>query len=152
MPGKTVVLTFNHEPPDTIFIGYLAFKTSSYVPLPLRCYRCQELNHTTAACISKTIKCSHCSGPHQYSECPSKATYTTPVCSNCGGGHNATFRQCPTWFIFSFLHSYIATHFPVPVPVLVYLKANYKALNCTEKGLPTKHSHTHSSFLLYKYS
>ena len=43
IPTMTVMLAYNHEDqvPDKVNLRWLKFKTRPYIPLVIRCYRCQ---------------------------------------------------------------------------------------------------------------
>ncbi|GFO14939.1 RNA-directed DNA polymerase from mobile element jockey [Plakobranchus ocellatus] len=47
----TVVLTFDSpKPPSRIRAGYLTLDVRPYVPLPMRCYKCQRYGHGKDRC------------------------------------------------------------------------------------------------------
>lgn len=90
-----VILSYPDVIPNSVNIGYLHFKTSMYIPRPIRCNRCQRFGHPTHACKTMSIKCSYCSGKHSYEQCTTKENNLPPHCSNCGANHSAAFNKCP---------------------------------------------------------
>lgn len=92
-----VILSYADEEliPHSVKIGYLNFKTSLYIPRPIRCNKCQRFGHPTSACKSASNKCSYCAGAHTYDQCTTKRNNLPPHCSNCGAEHSAAFNRCP---------------------------------------------------------
>lgn len=94
--GTTVVLTYNCTPPDTVSIFYTLYKTTTYIPNPIRCNNCQKFGHTTKTCKTQNPTCSYCAQSHNYSACPHAQTRDQPPkCANCNGEHSAAYTQCP---------------------------------------------------------
>ena len=60
---------------------------------PLRCYKCQQMNHIASGCTGPR-RCLLCAGPHDKSECPGSGG-SKHLCANCGGPHSASARECP---------------------------------------------------------
>ena len=57
---NTVVLTFaSPHPPKHITAGYLRVPVKSYIPNPLRCFKCQKYGHSSKACKNAAI-CEKC--------------------------------------------------------------------------------------------
>jgi len=71
-------------------------KTRTYIPLVVRCYKCQKYGHIAVNCRKETPTCPVCSGPHSFAECQTKDDKT---CANCGGAHSASFRDCPRYIL-----------------------------------------------------
>ena len=93
------VLSFScsiEEIPSRVQIGYLTFKTKTYIPLVTRCYKCQKYGHISSNCRKEQNTCPACAGPHSYEECQ---TRDSKKCANCGGAHSASFRECPKYVI-----------------------------------------------------
>ena len=87
----SILLTFDEAKlPDKVFIGYMSFGVRVYVPPPLRCFKCQKYGHIAAVCKGK-LRCSKCSGEHEYGKCEENAKLK---CSNCGGEHSSAYRGC----------------------------------------------------------
>jgi PAX-interacting protein 1 len=56
-----------------------------------QCYRCQKFGHSSKYCHMPQ-KCVRCSGTHLSLECERQTNKVR--CSNCGGEHVASYRQC----------------------------------------------------------
>ena len=93
VPTDNVVLTFdaNELPPAVAVV--------TYVPNPMRCFRCQRFGHTKTHCKNRPI-CAKCaSTEHQESDCIA----STPRCSNCVQAkrphvnHASYDRSCPSY-------------------------------------------------------
>ena len=96
-PTTALVLSYNcsiEEIPSRVQIGYLTFKTRTYIPLVTRCYKCQKYGHIAANCRKEKHTCPVCAGPHSYEECHTK---DSKKCANCGGAHSVSFRECPKY-------------------------------------------------------
>jgi hypothetical protein len=62
-----------------------------YASLPMRCYKCQLLGHTSSKCRRDEVTCARCGKDGH-----SSATCANPVyCVNCGLGHAASSNDCP---------------------------------------------------------
>ena len=72
-----------------VTIGYMTFKTSLYIPRPLRCYKCNRFGHVASKCKNKD-RCSQCGGDHPRSSC----NQSVKKCVSCGGNHSAADRTC----------------------------------------------------------
>lgn len=92
-PSRTYIMTFNTPVlPSAIKVGYMRLKVDTYIPNPLRCFKCQEYGHHKDRC-RKSARCAQCSGnDHNDQNCSN-----SPHCANCGGSHAASDRQCPRW-------------------------------------------------------
>ena len=89
--GKTnaVVLSFSTATlPNHVYIGYLSVPVRTFVPDPLRCFRCHRFGHGSAACRSQA-RCGRCGEPEHGKECNA-----VEKCPNCNGNHSAWDRKC----------------------------------------------------------
>ena len=91
--STTVLLHFTcSDLLDVVTIGLMTFKTSLYIPRPLRCYKCNRFGHVASKCKNKD-RCSQCGGDHPRSSC----NHPVKKCVNCGGNHSAADRTCPRY-------------------------------------------------------
>ncbi|GFN74857.1 Gag-like protein [Plakobranchus ocellatus] len=67
----TIVLTFDSpKPPSRIRAGYLTLYVRPYVPLPMRCYKCQRYGHGKDRCKKPAAVCVRCgNGGHVERDC-----------------------------------------------------------------------------------
>ena len=94
VPTGTCVITFKTpKKPETVKIGYLRVPVKTFIPNPLRCFKCQKYGHGQTSCRRGTV-CSNCGLPdHDDKSCQAAAS----KCSNCQGDHPAFSRSCPIW-------------------------------------------------------
>ena len=88
-----VTLTFKGQKlPDKVTIaGWLHCRVRTYVPNPLRCFKCQLYGHTSKNC-RREKRCSICGGGDCQEQCGNPMR-----CVNCGGEHTSFDRSCPKW-------------------------------------------------------
>ena len=93
LPTNTFILTFDVPIlPPSIKAGYLNIPVESFIPNPLRCFKCQRFGHGQNTCRGKLI-CARCGLPDHDSKTCTKDT----ICANCKGNHCAYSRECPRW-------------------------------------------------------
>ena len=87
---NTFLLTFNSPNiPKSIHIGLYNIKVSTYIPNPVRCYKCQKFGHGKGQCRGKLI-CFKCSEEgHEGFSCTN-----SPKCANCNEAHAASSKDC----------------------------------------------------------
>ena len=56
-----ILLGFEGPIPDTVEFGLIPVRVRQYIPLPVRCIKCQSFGHRTDTCTSK-VRCSRCGG------------------------------------------------------------------------------------------
>lgn len=67
----------------------------------VQCSLCLGYGHGRRFCTQAIEKCSHCGGPHIYTECDAVKVGASPTCCNCvqqkvqNNGHNAFSANCP---------------------------------------------------------
>ena len=91
----TVILTFSlPKLPERIWAGYYFLRVTPWVPLPLRCFKCQRFGHGSQKCRSNSDVCWNCgSKDHEGQNCSAP-----PKCVNCvNGAHPSRSRDCPKW-------------------------------------------------------
>lgn len=89
---STLILTFDTpELPRRVTAGYLSLPVTTWIPPPLRCYRCQRFGHTSTTCKS-TEMCACGREPHNEEPCQE-----LQQCINCSGPHSARSNQCPAY-------------------------------------------------------
>ena len=91
----SVILTFGKESvPEYVYVGYERLNCRVYVPLPLRCFKCQQFGHGTRNCKSDKDICGKCSLDHATSDCGVGAV---PKCVNCSQPHSSYSWECPKY-------------------------------------------------------
>jgi hypothetical protein len=91
-PTNTLFLTCAMaQLPESIKVGYLRVKVTSFVPSPLRCFRCQKYGHGSKNCSSQEM-CRDCGKAKHEGDCKDPK-----YCLNCEGKHSSSSRDCPKW-------------------------------------------------------
>src|SRR5277367_5641063 len=92
-PTKSIIVTFAlRKVPASIKVGYLNCPVRTYVPNPLRCFKCQKYGHSQPSCMGSLV-CARCSEKgHDSKDC--KEQYK---CPNCSGSHASYSRECEVW-------------------------------------------------------
>ncbi|GBN79508.1 hypothetical protein AVEN_205507-1 [Araneus ventricosus] len=93
VPTKHFILTFNTPRlPEYIKAGYVRCSVRSYIPNPLRCFKCQRFGHSKTNCRG-TLTCARCAAAgHESTGCTA-----VEKCVNCQGQHTSFSRSCPKW-------------------------------------------------------
>lgn len=96
-PTEHVVVHFGPDRlmPAQVKLGFTLYEVYPYVPPPVQCSKCQEMNHVAKSCPNET-RCKVCAGPHGHRLCTAGKRNRQPRCANCGGGHTASYAHCPT--------------------------------------------------------
>jgi hypothetical protein len=64
-PTKTVILAFQQgKAPKTVDIGLSTYTIERYIPIPLRCAKCQRYGHKAVKCTAKADTCRKCGDTH----------------------------------------------------------------------------------------
>ena len=95
---QQMIIYYQHLMPTFVQYGWRRHRVSTYIPEPVRCFKCQEFGHKAHTCRARKNTCSICSGPHEVKACPVKDTHRSEnkaTCPNCGGAHPASYRGCP---------------------------------------------------------
>ena len=95
VPSNRFILTFSRPdlPPLIKLCDFKYELVEPYVPLPMRCFKCQTLGHTTARCSKTEETCAKCGRPgHSSTSCTN-----TPSCVNCQSQHPADSNNCPAY-------------------------------------------------------
>lgn len=89
-----IIIHFPHHMPlpRTVSFGLFDRRVRKFNRAPPRCYSCQRYGHIAAHCVAKEVKCSICSGAHDWKSCEPG---TSPKCANCSEAHPATTPSCP---------------------------------------------------------
>nr|KAG5688746.1 hypothetical protein BaRGS_002070 [Batillaria attramentaria] len=89
----TIILTFGQPTaPEKLWAGFYWVKVKAFIPLPLRCFKCQRFGHGQASCRNDPT-CAKCGGKdHDGKDCSS-----SPHCMNCKGSHPSSSKDCPKW-------------------------------------------------------
>ena len=86
---NSVILSFaKAKVPEKINVGYERISVRPYVPLPMRCFKCQKFGHGSMRCKSIKTICGRCTGEHDSKDCK-----LTPKCMNCSGDHPSYDRN-----------------------------------------------------------
>ena len=94
-PTSTLILTFNTpEIPDKIRIrAGLYERVRQYIPLPRRCYKCQNYGHGSKNCRSKDSVCPRC-GDICNETHVSESCQRPVKCYHCKENHSTSSRTC----------------------------------------------------------
>ena len=80
--------------PPTVKCGFLQVRVDTYIPNPLRCFKCQRSGHHKTNC-KRDLACARCgTAGHEDKKCR-----LSPHCVNCDGNHESFSRDCPSWKI-----------------------------------------------------
>ncbi|GBO16030.1 hypothetical protein AVEN_115801-1 [Araneus ventricosus] len=90
---KHLILTFDSAKlPENIKAGYMHLSVRTYIPNPLRCFKCQRFGHSKTSCRG-TLTCARCAEVgHESTDCT-----RTEKCVNCKGEHTSFSRNCIAW-------------------------------------------------------
>ncbi|GBN16751.1 hypothetical protein AVEN_256226-1 [Araneus ventricosus] len=90
---KHLILTFDSAKlPENIKAGYMRLSVRTYIPNPLRCFKCQRFGHSKTSCRG-TLTCARCADVgHESTDCT-----RTEKCVNCKGEHTSFSRNCIAW-------------------------------------------------------
>ncbi|GBN04960.1 hypothetical protein AVEN_183224-1 [Araneus ventricosus] len=90
---KHPILTFDsNKLPEHIKAGYMRLSVRTYIPNPLRCFKCQRFGHSKTSCRG-TLTCARCAEVgHESTDCT-----RTEKCVNCKGEHTSFSRNCFAW-------------------------------------------------------
>ena len=97
-PTSTLILTFNTPtPPDDITIRTgLKERVRPYIPLPRRCFNCQQYGHSGAKCRRILPVCVRCGGDADGNH--NSETCQLPVnCIHCNQPHSVSSKNCPKY-------------------------------------------------------
>ena len=91
---NTYIATFSTAlHPSEISIAYLKVKVRTYIPNPMRCFKCNRFGHTKQFCKSAAT-CAKCTSlEHSSEDCSSNR----PLCINCRESHAAYSKECCKW-------------------------------------------------------
>ena len=94
---RQVLVTWKGPPSNSLKLeNWGSFKMRTFVPPPLRCFRCQQYGHHQSTC-SRNHKCGICSRAHKTEVCikAHKAQKETQAkCPNCSKKHHAWSLAC----------------------------------------------------------
>ena len=76
--------------PQYVRIGFTKKFVKEYIPLPMRCFKCQAYGHRAIHCRSQE-KCPRCGEKHNYENCDKEKL---KKCPNCEGDHSAGATIC----------------------------------------------------------
>ncbi|GBN97324.1 hypothetical protein AVEN_34543-1 [Araneus ventricosus] len=90
---KHLILTFDsNKLPENIKAGYMRLSVRTYIPNPLRCFKCQRFGLWKTSCRG-TLTCARCAEVgHESTDC-----IRTEKCVNCKGEHTSFSRNCFAW-------------------------------------------------------
>jgi hypothetical protein len=92
VPTKAVIVAFESgsELPKSVTLGLMTLKVVTYIPLPMRCNKCQKYGHKGQNCRETAATCPKCAGKHTVEH----SDATERKCVNCGGKHSAAYKGC----------------------------------------------------------
>lgn len=94
-----VLLTIKGDIPSEIDVGNFGiFKTRSYTPEPLRCFKCQRFGHHKGKYKAPLPRCAICASNHETSTCLTKlkeGNHIETKCLTCNLKHHAWDLKCP---------------------------------------------------------
>lgn len=61
-------------------VGYMSFSVRTFVPPPVRCFKCQRYGHTANVCKGKQTY-GRCGKDHAYGDCGSNGAMVRSVAS-----------------------------------------------------------------------
>ncbi len=99
-------MTFEGKMPEKVQMGYISYPVREYVPMPLRCFKCQRIGHVAAVCQGK-VRCVQCGDEHDYDKC---TEVNGLKYSNCGGSHSAAYGGCEVQIKAREVQKYKAEH------------------------------------------
>ncbi|GBN70852.1 hypothetical protein AVEN_259022-1 [Araneus ventricosus] len=84
---KHLILTFDsNKLPENIKAGYMRLSFRTYLPNPLRCFKCQRFGYPKTSC-RRTFNCARCAEVgHESTDCT-----RTEKCVNCKGEHTSFY-------------------------------------------------------------
>ncbi|GBL95340.1 hypothetical protein AVEN_154758-1 [Araneus ventricosus] len=88
-----LILTFvSAKLPENIKAVYMRLSVRTYIPNPLRCFKCHRFGHSKPSCRG-TLTCARCAEVgHESTNCT-----RTEKCVNCKGEHTSFSRNCIAW-------------------------------------------------------
>ncbi|GBO19637.1 hypothetical protein AVEN_101385-1 [Araneus ventricosus] len=89
---KHLILTFDSAKlPENIKAGYMRLSVRTYIPNPLRCFKCQRFGHSKTSCRG-TLTCARCAEVgHESTDC----TRTENISSNNQLANDSTAKASP---------------------------------------------------------
>ena len=95
VPTGTFFLTFDAPTlPERIFLGFERFDIDQYIPLPRRCFKCQQFGHGAPTCRAAEDVCPLCSGTHKQDDWPNKESPKLRRWTSC---HQQVMPSIPHW-------------------------------------------------------
>ena len=94
IPTNSVILTFDStDLPSAVTVGYTRVRVRTYIPNPMRCFKCQRFGHPKTRCDNRPV-CAKCSSTEHLDDACDADTLR---CANCGDAHASYDRTCPTY-------------------------------------------------------
>ena len=126
---------------DTMVVKNKHFKPAELNSESKRCTKCQKHGHQKFQCKAKTPICAFCAGTHVSDQCFNDIKAGKSVvrkCSNCGGHHPASSKQCIKYLQ---INGYIPAPPPRCQPLGKYTPTWRSHPCCTESGDPAHPTH-----------